>query len=71
MTIGFNKMSELVEEEVSKLVSGDTERGRVLSDLCKKLYMLESNSKRGVSAQRVMDEMSQEISNVADKLAQD
>lgn len=69
MTIGFKKMAELVEEEVQKLPSMSGDQKKLLADLCRKLYMLEAGSRYSMGAQRLLEQMRQEIANVADQLA--
>lgn len=67
MSISYKKLSELIEMEVKgmKLSSGDKE---VLSDLCKKIYMMES-SPDNLSSQKLIEEMGNVIGNTADEFS--
>lgn len=66
MSIGYKKLSELIDMEVDEMQELSVSHKEVLAELCKKVYMLESSGDY-MSAQRLIDEMAGVIGNVADK----
>lgn len=66
MSIGYKKLSELIDIEVEELEELTEKQKEFLAELCKKLYMMESNDEF-VSTQRLIDNMMGEIGNAADK----
>lgn len=66
MSIGYKKITELIDEEVEGIDVLTARQKDLLSDLCTKLYMLES-SVEYQSASRLIDEMLAVIGNAADK----
>lgn len=70
MTIGFKKLSELIDEEVGAIPNMSASQRKVLTNLCKKVYLVESSSTSGVSPQKINEQMRGEIANVADQLVE-
>ena len=66
MSIGYKKLTELIDTEVDEISELSGEQKGVLAELCKKVYMMESSSDY-VSAQRLIEEMAGVIGNAADK----
>ena len=70
MSIGYKKLSELIDLEIEELEDLTSKQKESLAELCKKLYMMESNDEF-VSTQRLIDNMMGEIGNAADKFNDD
>lgn len=68
MAIGFRKLSELIDSEVSLLSELDEEQRRLLADLCRKVYMHGVSASSGVSPQKIREKVKQDIIGIADRL---
>jgi hypothetical protein len=71
MTIGFNKLTELLAVEVNSMDALSDDQKRHLIDLCKRIYMREVQATEGVSSQRIGEAVRQDIATVADKILEE
>ena len=66
MSIGYKKLSELIDVEVEEMKDLSMKHKELLAELCKKVYMMESSTDN-LSTQRLIEEMSGVIGNSADQ----
>jgi len=68
MTIGVKKLSQLIQREVESLPSLTPSQKKDLTDLCIRIFAIESSASAGVGAQRLAESVRAEIAQVADRL---
>tara|TARA_B100000989_G_scaffold246064_1_gene193227 strand:- start:135 stop:353 length:219 start_codon:yes stop_codon:yes gene_type:complete len=70
MTIGYKKISQMIQKEVDAIEGLNDKQRRKLAGLCDKIYMIEASS-TATSAVKMRDELMQEISRSAFLMQED
>lgn len=67
MPVGYKKIEKMIDDEIDALNELNEEQAQVLSDLCKRIYMTESNGMSISNAQKI-DKIHDDIKSKADEI---
>lgn len=67
MSIGYSKISEMIEQEINSIDGLPDDHRKLLKDLCNKVYLLRGSAEYR-NRSRFKDEIMGEVSRAADAL---
>ena len=67
MPVGYQKIEKMIDDEIENLEGLNSEQSKALSDLCKRIYMIESSG-INVSNQQKISDIQADIQSKADEI---